>query len=115
MDVVLFHNPACPISCKVRDLLKDEGIEPVIFDYLKSPPHADDIRAVLNLLKTSARKIIRAKEPIYQTLGLGDPTLSEGQLIRAMAAHPQLIDGPLVVTEDYAVVARPPEKVFTIL
>ena len=115
MDVVLFHNPACPLSCKVRDLLKEEGIAPVIFDYLKTPPNADDIRAVLKLLKMSARKILKAKEPIFQTLGLGDPTLSEGQLIRAMVAHPQLIDGPLVVTEDYAVLARPPEKVYTIL
>ena len=115
MDVVLFHNPACPISCKVRDLLQAEGHEPVIFDYLKTPPKVDDLRVVLKLLKASARRIIKAKEPIYQRLGLSDPTLSEGVLIRAMATHPELIDGPLVVTEDDAVLARPPEKVFNIL
>ena len=115
MDVVLFHNPACPISCKVRELLQAEGHHPVIFDYLKSPPKAEDLRVVLKLLKVGPRRIIKAKEPIYQRLGLSDPTLSEGQLIRAMVAHPELIDGPLVVTEDDAVLARPPEKVFNIL
>ena len=115
MDVVLFHNPACPVSCKVRDLLKEEGIEPVILDYLKTPPKAEELRVVLKLLKAGARRILKAKEPAYQRLGLGDPTLSEGHLIRAMVANPQLIDGPLVVTEDAAVLARPPEKVFNIL
>jgi arsenate reductase (glutaredoxin) len=115
MDVVLFHNPACPVSCKVRDLLHEEGIEPVIFDYLKTPPKAEELRAVLKLLKVGPRRIIKAKEPIYQRLGLSDPTLTEGQLIRAMAANPQLIDGPLVVTEDEAILARPAEKVFNII
>ena len=115
MDVVLFHNPACPVSCRVRELLHAEGIEPVIFDYLKTPPKAGELRAVLKLMKVGPRRIIKAKEPIYQRLGLNDPTLSENHLIRAMVAHPQLIDGPLVVTEDDAVLARPPEKVFNIL
>ena len=115
MDVILFHNPACPISCKVRELLQQEGFKPVILDYLKAPPNADDLRVVLKLLKAGPRRIMKAKEPIYQRLGLGDPTLSEGQLIRAMVAHPELIDGPLVVTEDDAVLARPPEKVFNVL
>ena len=115
MDVVLFHNPACPISCKVREMLQNEGIEPVIFDYLKTPPKADEIRAVLKLLKSGPRRIIKAKSPLYRHLGLGDPTLSEGHLILAMANHPELIDGPLVVTEDDAVIARPPQKVFSIL
>jgi arsenate reductase (glutaredoxin) len=103
MDVVLFHNPACPVSCKVRELLHVEGIEPVIFDYLKTPPKAEELRAVLKLMKVGPR------------LGLSDPTLSENHLIRAMVANPQLIDGPLVVTEDEAILARPPEKVFNIL
>ena len=115
MDVVLFHNPACPISCKVREMLQDEGLEPVILDYLKTPPKADELRVVLKLLKANARRILKAREPAYQRLGLGDPNLSEGQLLRAMAAHPELIDGPLVVTEDQAIVARPPEKIYTIL
>jgi arsenate reductase (glutaredoxin) len=115
MDVVLFHNPACPLSCKVRELLQGEGLEPVLFDYLKTPPKADDIRVVLKLLKSGARRIIKAKDPLYLRLGLNDPTLSEGHLIRAMAAHPELIDGPLVVTEEDAIIARPPEKVFNII
>ena len=56
MDVVLFHNPACPISCKVREMLQDEGLEPVILDYLKTPPKADELRVVLKLLKANARR-----------------------------------------------------------
>ena len=115
MDVVLFHNPACPISCKVREMLQAEGITPVILDYMKTPPSADDLRVVLKLLKAGARRIIKAKEPIYQRLALSDPTLTEGYLLRAMAAHPELIDGPLVVTEDDAVIARPPEKIYNII
>lgn len=115
MDVVLFHNPACPVSCKVKEFLQEEGIEPVIFDYLRDPPKAADLRAVLKLLKMGARRIIRAKDPVYVRLGLSDPTLTDNQLINAMVAHPQLIEGPLVVTEDDAVLARPAEKVFNIL
>ena len=115
MDVVLFHNPACAVSCKVREMLHEEGIEPVIYDYLKTPPKADELRVVLKLMKSSARRIIKAKEPVYRRLGLNDPTLTENQLIQAMAKHPELIDGPLVVTEDDAVLARPAEKVFNVL
>ena len=65
------------------------------------------------LVKIVNRRI--ASDATAVRLGLSDPTLSEGQLIRAMVAHPELIDGPLVVTVDDAVLARPPEKVFNIL
>ena len=82
---------------------------------MKTPPKPAELRAVLKMLKTSARRIMKARDPVYVRLGLNDPTLTEGALINALADHPHLLDGPLVVTEDDAVIARPPEKVFNVL
>lgn len=115
MELIVFHSTHCALTRKVIELIADEGHEAVAFDVLRTPPKPDELRAVLNRLKLGPRALMRTKEPVYRQLGLNDPSLSEGQLIMAMAAHPQLIDGPIVVSEDEAVLARPAEKVYNIL
>jgi len=115
VDIVVLHDPRSPTSRKVLELLEEEGHEPVLLDYLREPPSPEELRTILRLMEVGPRRIMRTKEPLYRRLGLDDPTLSEGQLLEAMSANPGLIDGPIVVTEDQAVLARPAEKVFNVL
>lgn len=115
MDVIVLHDPRNPASRKVVELLEAEGLEPLLLEYLREPPSPEELRTIIRLMAVGPRKIMRTKEPLYRQLGLDDPTLSEGQLLEAMCNHPHLIDGPIVVTEDQAVLARPVEKVFNVI
>ena len=83
--------------------------------YLETPLDAVQLQALLGKLKLSARQLLRTGEDEYKTLNLADTSLSEEQLIAAMAAHPKLIERPILVAGDKAVIGRPPEKVLEIL
>lgn len=115
MDIVILYDPKCATSRKAREFLEDEGLQPILVEFQKQPLSTDQLRIILKLLKMGPRALMRTKEPIYRQLGLNDPMLSEGQLIQAMAAHPALIERPIVLTEDDAVLARPADKVFNLL
>jgi arsenate reductase len=113
--VTIYHNPHCSKSRQALGLLQEGGVEPQIVEYLKTPPNAEQIARILDLLKLEPRELMRRKEREYGELGLDDPALSREQLIQAMVDHPLLIERPIVVSEKCAALGRPPERVLEIL
>ena len=115
MPITIYHNPRCSKSRQTLALLQERGIEPVVVEYLKTPPDVATLKSLLGKLKLSARELMRTKEAAYKEAGLADPQLSEAALIRAMVEHPVLIERPIVVNGNRAAIGRPPENVLTIL
>lgn len=113
MNVTIWHNPRCSKSRQTLQLLLDRGVEPIIVDYQKSPPNADEISRILNLLSCKASDIIRKGEKVFKELDLN--AASEEQLINAMVNHPVLIERPIVEANGKASLGRPPENVLKIL
>lgn len=113
--VTIWHNPRCSKSRGTLDLLRAHDIEPVVVDYQKNPPTAADIEHALDLLGLAPRELMRKGEPAYAELGLDSPKLTRQQLVAAMAAHPILIERPLVLANGKAAIGRPPEAVLAIL
>ena len=111
-DWILWHNPRCSKSRAALALLRERGIEPVIRDYLAQPPDTMELDTLLRRLAMPARGLLRTGEAEYAALGLDDPALGETELVAAMAAHPRLIERPILVAGERAIVARPPERVF---
>ena len=115
MDTRLYHNPRCSKSRGALELLQEQGIQPRVVAYLDTPPTADELQALLDMLDLPARALLRTGEEEYAALGLADSSLSEGALIAAMAEHPRLIERPIFVHNGRAVIGRPPERVLTLL
>ena len=111
----LYHNTRCSKSRAALDLLQSRGIEPELVYYLETPPDETQIRSLLRMLGLPARSLLRAGEPEFAELGLGDPALDEPALVAAMAAHPKLIERPVFVHGGRAVIGRPPERVLELL
>ena len=114
-DLTLYHNPRCSKSRGALELLEERGLNPHVVRYLETPPDAAALKALLGKLGIGARQLLRSGEDEYKTLGLADPALSDDQLIDAMARHPKLIERPILVAGNKAVIGRPPEKVLEIL
>ena len=106
MAVTIYHNPRCSKSRQTLQLLRDRGIEPEIVDYLKTPPSADEIDAVLSKLGLEPRAAMRGMEAAYREAGMADESLSRRALIDLMAAHPIVIERPIVVSGACAAPAR---------
>lgn len=115
MSVTILHNPRCSKSRQTLALLEENGVQPTIVDYLKSPPSAGEIADILAKLGLEPRGLMRTKEAEYKEQGLDNPSLSRDQLIDAMVATPKLIERPVVLANDKAAIGRPPEQVLDIL
>lgn len=111
----LYHNPRCSKSRGALELLRERGIEPEIVTYLETPPSPGELRALLDKLGIPARALLRTGEAEYAALGLGDERIGEERLIESMSAHPRLIERPILVVGDRAVIGRPPERVLELL
>lgn len=112
---IIYHNPRCSKSRATLRLLRECGVEPRIVEYLRTPPTPDELENLAAKLGLGARSMLRAGEPEYRELGLADTTLDEARLFEAMAAHPKLIQRPIVVAGERAVHGRPPENVNQLL
>ena len=115
MAVTIYHNPRCSTSRATLKLLRARGIEPKIIEYLETPPDASTLKRLLKMLGLQPRALMRRKEAAYKDNRLDDPGLGEDALIRAMVAHPILIERPIVVSGAKAALGRPPEAVLDIL
>ncbi|KUH92748.1 arsenate reductase (glutaredoxin) [Mycobacterium sp. IS-3022] len=112
-DATIFHNPKCSTSRKTLDLLRENGIEPTIVQYLKTPPTRAELAKMISEAGIDVRTAVRKREPLYAELGLADA--SDDELLDAMAANPILIERPFVVTSNGVRLARPIDAVREIL
>ena len=111
----ILHNPRCSKSRETLELVREQGIEPTIVEYLKDTPDSAEIHDILTMLGAQPRDILRTGEKVYKELGLGDPDLSNHTLIEAMVDHPILIERPIVISNGKAAIGRPPKTVLDIL
>ena len=110
-SVTIYHNPRCSKSRQTLSLLEEQGIDPTVVEYLKTPPDAATLRALLKKLGLEPRDILRRKEAVEA--GIAD--LDGDALIEALVANPIAIERPIVVSGGKARLGRPPEKVLEIL
>jgi arsenate reductase len=115
MDIVIYHNPQCGTSRNTLDHIRKAGIEPHVVEYLKTPPTRAMLQGLIARMGISARELLRKKGTPYEELGLGDPNLTDDQILDAMLAHPILIERPIVVTPKGVRLCRPSESVLDLL
>ena len=113
LSAVIYHNPRCSTSRKTLDLLRDNGIEPTVVQYLKTPPSRGELAALIAEAGIDVRAAVRKREALYGELNLADA--GDDELLDAMAANPILIERPFVVTDKGTRLARPIESVREIL
>lgn len=106
----IFHNPRCSKSRQTLELLREHNVEPEIIRYLETPPTEAELKQIIALLDCHPREAMRTKEKEYREQNLNDPALSEDDLIRAMVKTPKLIERPIVIRGNRAVLGRPPEN-----
>ncbi|WP_017925849.1 arsenate reductase (glutaredoxin) [Thioalkalivibrio sp. HL-Eb18] len=111
----LYHNPRCSKSRAALALLREQGVEPEIVEYLKTPPDAATLKSVIEKLGIRPRDLLRTGEAEYRELGLKDAEMDDEALIQTMIQHPQLIERPILVVGDQARLGRPPEQVLEIV
>ena len=114
-DLTLYHNPRCSKSRAALELLHSRDLAPQVLLYLDTPPDAAQLRDLLGKLGIGARQLLRTGEDAYKELDLANAGLSDEQLIAAMVAHPKLIERPILVAGDKAVIGRPPENILELL
>ena len=114
-DVVIYHNPACGTSRNTLAMIRNAGIEPHVIEYLKAPPTRNLVRQLARRAGLTVRDLLREKGTPYAELNLGDASLSDDQLLDAVAAHPVLLNRPLVVTPRGVRLCRPSEAVLDLL
>jgi arsenate reductase len=115
MSTTIYHNPACGTSRNVLAMIRQSGEEPVIIEYLKTPPSRETLISLIAEMGTPVRALLREKGTPYGDLGLADPDLSDEHLLDAMLAHPILINRPIVKTAKGTRLCRPSEVVLQIL
>ena len=115
MDVIIYHNPDCGTSRNTLAMIRNAGVEPHVIEYLKTPPSRDMLTRLIARMGISAQELLREKGTPYAERGLGDPALSEAQLLDAMMAHPILINRPIVVSPKGVRLCRPSEDVLDLL
>ncbi len=113
-DYTIYHNPRCTKSRATLALLEASGIKPRVIEYLNTPPTAKELKAIIGKLGIKPEELVRKGEDVYKQKFAGK-TLTDAQWIEALAANPILIERPIVVRGDQAVIGRPPENVERIL
>ena len=113
-EFTIYHNPNCTKSRASLAMLNDHALSPLVIEYLKTPPTAAELKAILGKLGIKAEQLVRKNEAIYEQKYAGK-ALSDAQWIQAMVDDPILIERPIVVRGDRAVIGRPPENLLALL
>ena len=115
-DTTVWFNPSCSKCVGARELLEEKGVDASFYEYLQEAPSRADLERVLGLLGFSddPRQLMRTGESVYKSLGLADVT-DRDALIDAMVDNPILIERPIVIRGDRAVIGRPPERLLELL
>ena len=115
MTITIYHNPDCGTSRNTLAMIRQSGEEPRVIEYLKSPPSREKLVELIGAMGITPRDLLREKGTPYAELGLDDPALSDEVLLEAIAAHPILLNRPIVVTDKGARLCRPSEEVLALL
>jgi arsenate reductase (glutaredoxin) len=114
-DIIVYHNPKCGTSRNTLAMIRNAGIEPHVVEYLKTPPSRALLESLIARAGMTPRDLLREKGTPYAELGLGNPDLTDAQLIDAMMEHPILINRPLVVSPLGVKLCRPSEAVLDLI
>lgn len=114
MKALIYHNPKCSKSRMALEILNERGLNPEVKLYLKEALSFDEIKNILDLLEVSPRDIMRKQESVYKEKNLDD-NISDEELINFILDYPVLLERPIVIFKDKAVICRPAERVFEIL
>ncbi len=115
MTVTIYHNPACGTSRNVLAMIRQSGEEPVVIEYLRTPPTRERLKELIAAMAIPVRAVLREKGTPYAELGLADPKWTDDELLDFMVAHPILINRPIVVAPKGVKLCRPSETVLDIL
>jgi arsenate reductase len=115
MSFTIWHNPRCGKSRQTLELLRSKGIDPEIREYLKQPPSKAEVEKLIELVGGDVKDLIRDGEPEFKNLGKKKADLTRADVAKAIAAHPILLQRPVVVSGKRAAVGRPPEAVLSLL
>jgi len=115
MQITVYHNPNCGTSREVLAAIRASGQEPRIVEYLKTPLSRAELEALTRCMAIPPRDLVRTKEPLYAELGLDKPGVGDGEILDAMAAHPVLMNRPIVATAHAAKLCRPSAVVHELL
>jgi arsenate reductase len=115
MTVTIWHNPRCGKSRQTLELLRSKGVEPAIREYLKQPPSKAEVETLIALVGGDAHELVRDGEAEFKALGRKKAELSKAEIVAAIAAHPILLQRPIVVSGKRAAIGRPPESVLPLL
>lgn len=115
MTVTIWHNPRCSKSRQTLELLRARGIEPAIREYLKQPPSKAEVETLIAQIGGDPAELIRDGEPEFKALGMKKAALGKADIAKAIAAHPVLLQRPVVVSGRKAAIGRPPEAVLALL
>lgn len=115
MDTLIYHNPACGTSRNTLALIRNSGVEPVVVEYLKTPPGRERLGELVAAMGVPVRDVLRRKGTPYDELQLDDPKWTDDQLLDAMAEHPILMNRPIVQTPLGTRLCRPSERVLDLL
>jgi arsenate reductase len=115
VDIIIYHNPDCGTSRNTLAMIRNAGIEPHIIEYLKTPPSRAMLVSLIERMGITPRALLREKGTPYTELRLGNPSLTDDQLIDAIMAHPILINRPIVVSPLGVKLCRPSEAVLDLL
>ena len=110
----IFHNPRCSKSRQTLQLIRDRGVEPEIVEYLKTPPGADEILDIVRMLGTAPSALFRTKEALYRDLGLDQKEITMDESLVILSENPRLIERPIVISGQRAIIGRPPENVLAL-
>lgn len=113
--IKIYHNPDCSKSRASLALLEENDIKPEIIYYLETPPTGDELKQLLQKLGMGIRGILRKSEDEYDELGLDDESLSDEIIFDYVTKHPKLLQRPIVVKGDRAIIGRPPENVLSLI
>ena len=115
MTVTIWHNPRCSKSRQTLELLHKKGVTPVIREYLKQPPSKTEVEALIDMVGGEPAALIRDGEAEFKALKKKKSEMSKADIARAIAAHPILLQRPIVVSARKAAIGRPPEAVLPLL
>ena len=114
-NFTIYHNPRCSKSRQTLELIKDKGIEPEIILYLEKPPTVSVLSKIVDYLQMKPRDLLRKGEDEYKSFNLKDMSLNDSIILKIMSENPKLIQRPIVLSGNKAIIGRPPENVLELI